>query len=119
MTRQHAERRGRQAEWLARWWLFFKGYRLISHRWRSPFGEVDLILIRKNMIVFVEVKLRRGIMDDAILQPKQQRRIKNAALYFFKKYPHYIALDCRFDLIFIQPSPFITIRQIRHLQNAW
>ena len=119
MTRQHAERRGRQAEWLARWWLFFKGYKLIAQRWRSPVGEIDLIFRRRNMIVFVEVKLRRGVMNDAVLNPKQQQRIRNAARHFLKKDPPFMALDCRFDLIFIQAKPSLNICQITRLQNAW
>ena len=41
-SRQRAEQRGRTAELLAALWLMAKGYRILAHRARTPFGEVDL-----------------------------------------------------------------------------
>jgi putative endonuclease len=42
MSRQQAERRGRAAEWAAMLFLLCKGYRILGHRLRTPYGEVDL-----------------------------------------------------------------------------
>ena len=36
------------------------GYRLIARNWRCRIGELDLILARGPMLVFCEVKARRG-----------------------------------------------------------
>ena len=37
-----------------------RGYRLIARNWRCRVGELDLILARGDLLVFCEVKTRRG-----------------------------------------------------------
>jgi putative endonuclease len=36
------------------------GYRLVARNWRCRIGELDLILERDGLLVFCEVKTRRG-----------------------------------------------------------
>jgi putative endonuclease len=36
------------------------GYRLLARNWRCPLGELDLVLCRGPVVVFCEVKTRRG-----------------------------------------------------------
>ena len=56
--RRKAERRGRRAELIAAWYLRLKLYRVLARRYRTPVGEIDLIVRRGRTIVFVEVKHR-------------------------------------------------------------
>ena len=58
MSRRKAERRGRVAEWLAMAYLMCKGYRILGHRLRTPYGEVDISAWKQNVLVIVEVKAR-------------------------------------------------------------
>ena len=58
MKRQRAERRGRVAEWAAMLYLMCKGYRILGHRLRTPYGEVDLAAWKDGVLVIVEVKAR-------------------------------------------------------------
>lgn len=37
-----------------------RDYRLVSRNWRCRIGELDLVLMRRNTLVFCEVKTRRG-----------------------------------------------------------
>ena len=37
-----------------------RGYRLIARNWRCRVGELDLVLARDDLLVFCEVKTRRG-----------------------------------------------------------
>ena len=37
-----------------------RGYRLIARNWRCRIGELDLVLVRGDILVFCEVKTRRG-----------------------------------------------------------
>ena len=37
-----------------------RGYRLLARNWRCSLGELDLVLIRDQVVVFCEVKTRRG-----------------------------------------------------------
>ena len=61
-TREQAERHGRTAETIALWYLRCKGYRLLTQRFKSPMGEVDLIMRKGETTVFVEVKARPSWM---------------------------------------------------------
>lgn len=36
------------------------GYRVLARNWRCPAGEIDLVLTRADVVVFCEVKSRRG-----------------------------------------------------------
>lgn len=80
MSRQRAERRGRTAEWIAMLYLMTKGYRILGHRLRTPFGEVDVAAWRKGVLVIVEVKARKSYEAGAYaLTPAGQERIARAA----------------------------------------
>ena len=57
-----------------------KGYRILAKRFRTPYGEIDLVARRRNLLAFVEVKARARLDDAAYaVTPRQQRRIIDAA----------------------------------------
>src|SRR5215210_9318261 len=75
-----AFRAGLSAESRAAFLLLCKGYRIVARRWKCPVGEVDLIVRRGRLLVFVEVKARDQLDDAAeALTVRQQRRIAAAA----------------------------------------
>ena len=41
-----------------------KGYRILARRFRTPYGEIDIVARRRNLLTFVEVKAR-ATLDDA------------------------------------------------------
>ena len=59
--RRQAERKGRIAEICAAGLLLLKGYRILARRFKTPQGEVDLILRKRNALVCVEVKARADL----------------------------------------------------------
>jgi putative endonuclease len=62
--------------------LIFKGYRILAHRLRTPFGEVDILAQKGAALVAVEVKNRKGQgMAAAALLPEQKGRLQRAALF--------------------------------------
>ncbi len=105
--RAGAERSGRRAERLAAWFLRLQGYRIIAARFRSSFGEIDLVAQRRDLILFVEVKQRRGVdrMADA-LAAVNRRRIVGAARHFMATHPEIANKNFRFDVIFLAPFRF-------------
>ena len=113
--RQEAERRGRLAEIAALWALRLKGYRLLAHRYKSPFGEIDLIMRRGDTTVFIEVKQRASL--DASLEavtPYQSKRIAAAAASWMGRDPTAAKSFCRFDIVAV--SPYLWPR---HIENAF
>ena len=61
--RRKAYRRGHRGEWLAALALMLKGYRILARRHRTKLGEIDLIARRGDLVLFVEVKARRTLME--------------------------------------------------------
>src|ERR1051325_9355502 len=102
--RRAAENRGRRAELLAPRLLRPKGYRVLARRYKTPVGEIDLIVRRGRYIAFVEVK-RRDSRDEATLAipPTGRRRIARAAAAWLTAHPAAGNLHLRFDVILAAP----------------
>ncbi len=114
-ARQAAQRTGRWAEHLAAWRLRFAGYRVVARNYRSPAGEIDLVVRRGRTLVFVEVKARGTLTDAAeAIRLGQQRRIRNAATAFLARHSHLGTCNLRFDAVLIAPG-----RMPRHVPDAW
>lgn len=106
---------GLWAESAAAFIFRLKGYRIIAQRYKTPVGEIDLIVKRGRMVAFVEVKYRRSLREALeCLTPSMKGRITNAARHFIAAYPQYGDYDMRFDLLALSG-----IFSFRHLDNAW
>ena len=113
--RREAEAAGRRAEWLALMLLRLKGYRLVAQRFRCPQGEIDLIVRRGSVLVFVEVKRRANQVAAAeSILPLQQSRIVAAAGVFLQRTPALASLAQRFDAVLSSPN-----RWPRHIVDAF
>lgn len=113
--RKRAERHGHWAEAMAIAVLRLKGYRLLARRFKTPHGEIDLIMRRGRATIFVEVK-QRGDLDAALLSvsPAQMRRISAASRFWLARDPRALQGDCRFDIVGVSPY-----RWPRHIPNAF
>jgi putative endonuclease len=100
-----AFRLGVSAENVAAIFLGAKGYRTIARRWRSPIGEIDLVVERGRLIAFVEVKARKGLDQAAeSVLPCQRRRIVAAAQTWLAAHPEHAGYDMRFDAVLVSPG---------------
>jgi putative endonuclease len=100
--RQAAYEKGRRAEDQAVTMLAGRGYEILSRRYRSPGGEIDLVASNGQHLAFVEVKARRSLADAAwSVTPRQQRRIADAAGYWLQSFPEYQDRDMTFDAVLI------------------
>ncbi len=100
-----AFRTGLSAESRAAAYLIAKGYRILAKRFRTPYGEIDLVARRRNLIAFVEVKARASLDDAAwAVTPRQQQRIINAAQAWLTAHPEHAEFDMRFDAMLIAPK---------------
>ena len=115
IIRRLRERKGRRAENAAALWLQLKGYRILDRRARTPACEIDLIAVKKNMLVFIEVKLRAR--QDAALEsvtPALRRRIEQAARIWATSRHKLRDHVWRFDIMLLSPGKFP-----RHMRDAW
>lgn len=103
------------AEWYGALWLRLKGYRILERRFKTPVGEVDLIVSKADVISFVEVKYRPTVDEAAFaITPHQQQRIVRAAQFYGMKNPKIHNRILRFDALLISKKGWI-----QHLKNAW
>lgn len=107
--------RGVEAEEHAANYLRERGYKIIKQRYKTKFGEIDIIARKGDIVCFVEVKARKTKAEALeSVTPRAQRRIEQSALFFLSEYPEYVDFMMRFDVIAIA-QPF----EITHLDNAW
>jgi putative endonuclease len=100
-----AFRTGLSAESRAAALLIAKGYRVLARRFRTPYGEIDLVARRRNLLAFVEVKARASLDDAAYaVTPRQQQRIINAAQAWLMAHPEHAEFEMRFDVMLIAPK---------------
>jgi len=106
---------GLSAETRAAAYLMAKGYRILAKRFKTPYGEIDLVVRRRNLIAFVEVKARSKFDDAAYaVTPRQQKRIIDAAQAWLMAHPEHANFELRFDAMLIAPR-----RLPRHLPAAF
>ena len=103
------------AEIWAACYLVATGHRILKWRYKTSFGELDLIAMKQNVVVVAEVKARANIEEASMaLTRRSQKRICKAAELFLMQNPDYVDKTIRFDLIAING-----IGRLRHLDNAW
>ena len=92
---------GPWGEALAADYLRKKHYTIVASRFRSRFGEIDLIARKDGYLIFVEVKYRsnRGYGSPCeAVDHRKQKRISNAAAFYLRRYGYPMDQPCRFDV---------------------
>ncbi len=118
---QQAANLGAQGERYAARYLRKRGYKILEQGHRQRRGEIDIVAVDQDTIVFVEVKTRNsgrhGTPAQAVDATKQ-RFLTRAALIYLKKHG-LLELPCRFDVIAIVWPPGQRKPKLQHFQNAF
>ena len=105
MTITDKQQQGQQAEDAAKRYLERHGLRLVQRNWSCRSGELDLVMLDGDTVVFVEVRYRRhtawGGALESVDYRKQQKLVKAAQL-FLQKESRWARHPCRFDVIAIE-----------------
>ena len=100
---------GKKGEEVVAQWLISCGGKILHHRWRWRSGEIDLIGIESDVLLFIEVKTRNRSNWDAdgllAITPQKQAKILTTAELFLAKYPHLADYPCRFDVAIVRHQP--------------
>ncbi|WP_326519165.1 YraN family protein [Acinetobacter sp. CAAS 2-6] len=107
---------GQWAEQQASHFLQQQGYQLLRQNYHSRYGEIDLIMVQAQQLVFVEVKARqRGglLRAEESISSSKQRKIIQTAQHFLAHAIEYQDFYCRFDVICLEISSTIakTVQQ--------
>ncbi len=98
---------GQAVEQYALNYLNNAGLTHIVSNWSCQFGEIDLIMLAQDTLVFVEVRYRKhthfGGALDSIDKRKRQKLIKTSE-QFLTEHPQWLEHPCRFDVITAHPN---------------
>ncbi len=95
--------------------LASRGYRILERRYRTRYGEIDIVAEDGETLVFVEVRARAtaefGRAGDSVVAAKQ-RKVAAMAVDYLARH-HQTNRPCRFDVVAIDGAlseqPQITI----------
>lgn len=96
--------RGEHWEQVAESFLQRRGLKTLERNYLCRFGEIDLVMLDGETLVFAEVRYRanprHGSGADSVTYAKQ-RRIISAARRFIQYHPETSTRPCRFDVLSI------------------
>lgn len=112
---------GDQGERLAARTLRRQGFKILARQYETPWGEIDLICLDGDCVVFVEVKTRRsmdaGHPTEAITHEKQQK-LTRMALAFLKQ-RKLLESRARFDVVSIVWPEDSKTPLVEHYRHAF
>ena len=97
------------------------GYELVARNHRTRFGELDLVAVKDDTLVFVEVKTRRGAgrpWDNLDARKRIQVR-RMAAAYLAEVADRPRAHELRFDAIGVTFDARGRLTALDHLEGAF
>jgi putative endonuclease len=112
---------GASGEAHARRFLEVKGYTFVASNWFCQAGELDLVMIDRTELVFVEVKTRRGEYSgrasESVSRSKATKLLTSGE-WFIGTHPQYEDMVWRCDLVAITIHPKTGVATVQHEINA-
>ncbi len=112
---------GQRAESLAAAYLEERGYAILARNWRRPEGELDLVVGKEGLCVFVEVRSRTGIEQGHPLETidaRKRARVRRAARMYIDE-THPAAAVFRFDVVGVTFAVEDTPPDLVHVEDAF
>ena len=113
------QQRGFEGEIEAARYLKKNGLKILVHRYRCRFGEIDLVAREKDTLVFVEVKTRRSadFGDPSLaVTPEKQKHISRVALDYLRHLNN-PEIPVRFDIVEVISSGSTV--ECNHIRDAF
>jgi len=95
---------GARAERIALHFLVRSGLTPVSSNFQSRGGEIDLVMLDDDCLVFVEVRFRtsaRFTSPEITIDARKQRKIVRTAALFLARTQQYSSAPVRFDVVAI------------------
>ncbi len=96
--------RGEAAEAAACEHLLKNGLTLERRNYRSPYGEIDLVMRERDALVFVEVRFRASSQFGTpaeTVDTRKQAKLRATAEHYLQHVPKTSNKPCRFDIVAI------------------
>ena len=110
---------GKQGEAVAMQYLQMHGYHILEANYRYQHAEIDLIALKGEMIIFIEVKTRSNLSfgepETFVTYTKANLVMRAADHYIYARdWQH----DIRFDVVAVTITPNGKI-SIKHIEDAF
>lgn len=114
------KRLGKIGEDLACEYLLQHKYTILDRNFQKRYGELDIVAVKDNTLVFVEVKTRIGrefgIPEEAVT-PRKLAEVKQTAYYYTLLHPE-LYESMQIDVIAIELETDETLKAFRHIENV-
>jgi putative endonuclease len=107
-------------ETIATKYLYDKGYRIIERNYQKQYGELDIVALSNNTLIFVEVKTRIGDefgLPEEAITPRKLREIEKTGLYYSSIHPK-LPETLRIDVVAVELNSDESVKAIRHHENV-
>lgn len=111
---------GKIGEDLACQYLISHKYKILERNFQKRYGELDVITLKDNILVFVEVKTRIGRkfgLPEEAVTPRKLSEIKQTAYYYKLLHPE-LPDAMQIDVIAIELEVDETVKEFRHIENV-
>ncbi|MCK5719727.1 MAG: YraN family protein [Thiomargarita sp.] len=111
---------GKWAEKLAHDYLCKQGLHFVTQNYRCQMGEIDLIMLEQNILVFIEVRYRKNKRYGGSLESislRKQQHILDTATRYIQAHQWAQQHSCRFDVVLIEG--FMNKPELRWISNAF
>ena len=120
MVKANRRQLGQWGESVAAHHLEGLGYKIVARNWRCARGEIDLLVQAGEILVFVEVKTRRGralgTPEEGVTPAKGRKLLELAQIYL---YQHDLAeIEWRIDVVAVELDPGGKLLRCDHIPNA-
>jgi len=95
-------------------------YRIVERNWRCREGEIDIVAVKDDCLVFVEVRTRRGQERGSALEsvgPIKGARLALLAQAYCQERAD-LPPDRRIDVVAVELAPSGRLLGIQHIENA-
>ncbi len=119
MTRDR-QRCGRDGEARAAAFLAAHGLTILARNVRAPAGELDVVALDGDTVVFCEIRTRRSRAQGGALEsvtPAKQRQVVRVAEWFLTRHPALATRPMRFDVVAIDLHGDAVV--IEHVRDAF
>jgi putative endonuclease len=111
---------GRDGEERAATFLAAQGLTILARNVRSSAGEIDLVALDGDTLVFCEIRTRRSRGQGGALEsvtPAKQRQVIRVAEWFLARHPAFATRPIRFDVVAIDFRD--AVPAIEHVRDAF
>lgn len=114
--------KAKESEDAAARFLKRQGLKVVQRNFDTPFGEIDIIAVDGDTIVFAEVRSRSAdtaVRPEDTVNGKKQAKLRRAAELYLKKHGLFDTAACRFDVLALTAAPDGDGWTIEHFVDAF